>query len=56
MSVAYFLKYKNKDINPVKAEYGKDSGYYSKYEISNMDISILSEEQLLKEEINDYKS
>lgn len=51
----YLSEYLQKPISPVKAEYGKDAGYYSKYNISNMDIAILSNEPRDKGGLNNFQ-
>ena len=56
ISDKWLKKYIENKINPVKAEYGKDAGYFSNYNIKNMDIAILSSEFLYKKEnLNNYQ-
>ncbi len=50
----FFKKFKEKKILPIKTEYGRDKEYFSKYNISNIDIGILSEKSIY-DEINNYQ-
>lgn len=50
----WFTFYADNTINPVKAEYGKDSGYFSKYNISDIDIAVFSDRQLDDEMTNNF--
>ena len=48
-------EYVGETISPIKAEYGKDSGYFSKYNISDIDLAILSEKSIDDEKVNNFQ-